>query len=209
MEIIYRSKDYAVIYKPYGMLSEKHPTGENVPDALAEELGVSADKILTVHRLDRTTEGLMVYALSKKGASELSRAIQNGSFKKTYTAYITADENLAPEGEMRDFMFFDRRRDKSFVVNKAKGSAKEALLTYRLGETFEYKNIPVTTAQIELGTGRTHQIRVQFASRKSPLVGDGKYGSRVNYKGPALFSSRIEFPWNGKTVSYSAEHTFG
>lgn len=210
MEIIYRGKDYVVINKPYGMLSERPAdgkTGENAPDAIANELGIPPASVYTVHRLDRTTEGLMVYALSKKGASELSRIIQDGSFKKTYTAYITADEALERSGEMRDYLFFDRRRDKSFVVKKDKGGAKEAVLTYELGESFDFKGNRVTVAKIALQTGRTHQIRVQFGSRKSPLLGDGKYGSRVNFKGASLISSAIEFPWNGETVRYQIEIT--
>lgn len=205
MDVIYKSKDYAVVNKDYGMLSEYHPTEENVPSALAKELGIPIERIYTVHRLDRTTAGLMVYALSKKGAAELSRAIQDGSFKKTYTAHITADESLANSGEMRDFLYFDRRRDKSFVVKGDRKGAKEAVLTYEIVDIYEYKGTVVSVAKVELQTGRTHQIRVQFASRKSPLIGDGKYGSRVNYKGASLISSGIQFPWNGETVRYIIE----
>jgi len=210
MEIIYRDKDYVVINKPYGMLSEcpaDGKTGENAPDAIANELGIPTASVYTVHRLDRTTEGLMVYALTKKGAAELSRAITDGTFKKTYTAYITADESLPKSGEMRDYLFFDRRRDKSFVTKKDKGGAKEAVLTYELGESFDFKGNRVTVAKIALQTGRTHQIRVQFGSRKSPLIGDGKYGSRVNFKGASLVSTEIEFPWGGETVRYQIEIT--
>ena len=210
MEIIYKGKDYVVINKPFGWLSERPAdgkTGENAPDAIASALQIPPASVYTVHRLDRTTEGLMVYAITKKGAAELSRLIQGGEFKKTYTAYVTADADLARSGEMRDHLFFDRRRDKSFVVKKDKGGAKEAVLTYQLGETFDYKGSAVTVAKIELGTGRTHQIRVHFGSRKSPLIGDGKYGSRVNYKGASLVSTEIEFPWGGEVMRYRIEVT--
>lgn len=196
--ILAQNRDYAVAVKPFGLLSEGD--GEDAfPRHLRETLGV--ETVYPVHRLDRTTEGVMVYALTKNGAAELSRIVAAGEMDKRYTAFVTPDPALPIEGEMRDWLFFDRRRDKSFVADSGRRGAKEAVLTYRLGEPFSRKDRTVVPAFVKLETGRTHQIRVQFGSRKSPLIGDGKYGSRVNYKGPALFCTSLTFPWNGESVT--------
>ncbi len=202
VEIIHKEKDFVVVNKPYGWLSERHDQQQNVPDALSLELGVPSEQIFTVHRLDRTTAGLMVYGLTKRGAAELSRCITDGELKKVYTAYITADDSLPCGGEMVDYLYFDRRRDKSFVVKGDRKGAKEARLTYELTGSVSYKGKDITVARVCLMTGRTHQIRVQFASRRSPLIGDGKYGSRVNYKGASLISTELEFPWGGEALRF-------
>lgn len=201
--VLYSNDDYAVVYKPCGYLSEMKDDGTlNVPSDIHEILGVMP---YTVHRLDRGTDGLMVYALKKSAAAEFSRLIADGGLKKRYRAVITPSSDLPEEGEMRDFLFFDRRRDKSFVVDGKRAGSKEAVLRYKLGESFEIKGKAVRAAYVELETGRTHQIRVQFASRQSPLAGDGKYGSRMNYGGPSLTSIYLSFMWKGKREEYRPE----
>ena len=218
MKVIYLCDDFIVINKPYGMLSERPaemPANGNVrkncPDEITkylESAGRKAD-VYTVHRLDATTAGVMVYALTKKAAAELSRQITEGLFRKTYRAWVSADESLPQSGEMRDWLFFDRRADKSFVVKKEKKGAKEAILTYTIGEPFTWEDTLVTPADIRLETGRSHQIRVQFASRKSPLIGDGKYGSRVKRHSASLWSVCLEFVWKNKPMRYEAEPSEG
>lgn len=205
-DIIFTCRDYVVARKPYGILSQapahEYENGKNMPALLAAALRIPVKTVYTVHRLDRTTEGVMVYALNRRAAAEISKAITDGGFRKTYTAYITADDELPQSGEMRDFIFFDRQRDKSFVTGNRAG-AKEAVLNYTLGEPFRMGRDKITPAEVHLMTGRTHQIRVQFASRKSPLIGDRKYGSKVDFRGASLFSSSLSFPWSGEVVSYS------
>ncbi len=191
IEIAYLCRDFVVVNKPRGLLSE----GET-PAAISEYLknaGERADELYTVHRLDRTTAGLMVYARTKKAAAEISACIANGDFHKTYTAFVTAAPDLPPEGEMRDFLFFDRRHDKAFVVDSGRRGAKEAVLTYETVETFAFDGITAAKMLVYPITGRSHQIRVQFGSRRSPLLGDGKYGSRVKYHGASLISCELRW----------------
>lgn len=201
LELIDIGRDYAVICKPAGWLSEDSPSGDGVPAELERILtaeGIPHESVLCVHRLDRTTEGLMVYATCRSGAAALTRAITEGTFHKTYLAYLDADPSLPAEGELRDWLYFDRRADKSYVVSHGRSGAKEAVLNYRLlppCTLTDRSGMPVTAtpAEIRLLTGRTHQIRVQFASRRSPLLGDGKYGSRVKMDRPSLYCAALSF----------------
>jgi len=194
IDILHCTDDFVVVNKPRGMLSE----GE-CPNAIAGELqrrGVPhPDELYTVHRLDRTTAGLMVYARTKKAAAELSKIIADGGFHKTYVAFVTADPGLPASGELRDMLFFDRSHDKAYVVDAAhsRKGAKEAVLTYETAGSFDFDGVTVTKLLVYPQTGRSHQIRIQFASRKSPLIGDGKYGSRVKYHGASLISCGIRW----------------
>lgn len=122
--ILTTTKDYVLVCKPAGFLSEKAENAPSCPDEIEKALGKTP---YTVHRLDRNTEGLMVYALTKQAAAEFSRIIADGKLKKCYRALVTPDETLPEEGEMRDYLYFDRRRDKSFVVCGERKGAKLAV----------------------------------------------------------------------------------
>ena len=151
-------------------------------------------------------ELLGVITIDGDGQHLLSDIVARGELEKTYAAYLTPAPDLPLSGEMRDLLFFDRKRDKAFVLDPAKDAgrkgAKEAALRYELVRRFEWRGKSAAEARVELLTGRTHQIRAQFGARKSPLLGDGKYGSRVNYKGPSLFSVGLAFPWEGEKVQF-------
>jgi 23S rRNA pseudouridine1911/1915/1917 synthase len=137
----------------------------------------------------------MVYARNKRAAAELSKIIADGGFHKTYVAFVTADPALPPEGELRDMLFFDRNHDKAYVVDAKhpRKGAKEAVLTYETAGTFDADGVSVTKLLVYPQTGRSHQIRVQFGSRRSPLLGDGKYGSRVKYHYASLISCGLQW----------------
>ena len=186
MEILYYDKDIAVCVKPVGTDSELQ-----VPAALQARLG---GELFCLHRLDKNVGGVMVYARTKTAAATLSGCIQQGEMVKEYVATV---HGAPPEsGDWTDLLFKDSRKNKVFVVKKARAGVKEARLRFRhLGQGLVH---------VRLHTGRSHQIRVQFASRGFPLVGDHKYGSRADATAPMLFSCRVTFPFRGKTHTFTA-----
>lgn len=200
MEIIYQDKDIIVCVKPAGVLSTDEPGG--VPDLVRTALGDPAANVRTVHRLDQTVSGLMVLARRSKAASELSRQIREGEFQKEYVAVIhgTPTED---KGELRDLLLRNKQERKTYVVQTPGKDVQEAILTYRvLNRTEE-----LTRVRIQLQTGRTHQIRVQFSSRGFPLVGDRKYGNPEETCSIALWSYRLAFnhPYSGKPMEFILE----
>ncbi len=189
MEILFSDKNLAIIVKPLGLDAE-----QEVPAAIKEALG---GEVFPIHRLDKNVGGVMVYARTKAAAAVLSRAVQEGTMVKEYLALV---HGQPPEtGDWTDLLWKDAAKNKVFVVKRERKGVKKARLefkTLRPGED--------TLVHIRLHTGRSHQIRVQFASRGFPLVGDHKYGARDQATAPMLFSCRITFPYGGKTHSYEA-----
>jgi len=183
MNIIYSDRDLAVIVKPVGMDSE-----HAVPAAILENL---SGEIFPIHRLDLNVGGVMVYARTKQAAVQLSKLVQEGKLVKEYRCLV---HGTPPDsGVLEDLLFKDSRKNKVFVVKKERKGVKKASLEYiRLTDS------DPSLLHIKLHTGRSHQIRVQFASRGFPLVGDHKYGSRDETKEPKLFCCRISFPWKGE-----------
>ena len=188
MELLFSDKDIAVCIKPVGVDSEKQ-----LSQMLTEALG---GDFYTVHRLDKNVGGVMVYARSSRSAARLSTAIQNGDMIKEYLALV---HGTPDGGVMEDLLFKDSSKNKVFVVKRERRGVKRAKLEYdvvRSGET--------SLVHIRLHTGRSHQIRVQFASRGFPLVGDRKYGAKDEFAAPMLFSSKITFPHQGESTTFEA-----
>ena len=188
MQFLYHDNDLAVIIKPVGLDSESA-----VPAAIIEALG---GECYTLHRLDLNVGGVMVYARTKAAAAALSRTIQDGHMVKEYVALVHG--TVEEEGDWTDLLLKDARKNKVFVVDRMRKGVKDARLAFTRLETGGETSL----VRIRLYTGRSHQIRVQFASRKHPLVGDHKYGARDDRKEPMLFSCCITFPWKGKTLRF-------
>ena len=169
-----------------------------MPRLLSEELG---GDIYCVHRLDRAVGGVMVYARTAAAAAALSRQIAACQFHKEYLAVVQGrlEEDSAI---LHDLLFWDRTKNKSFVVKRQRGGVKDAELEYSMLEALP----ELSLLRVILHTGRTHQIRVQFSSRAMPLVGDAKYGSRYRDCALALWSHSLGFrhPATGKAMSFAA-----
>ena len=216
--ILYEDTALVVLDKPAGLSSE-----DGVPAALRKLWDRPDAYVGVIHRLDTGVSGLMVYARTPGAAAALTKqvtesqqayAILDGRaeagpgapappcFLKTYRAVIAGgpDEQLPPEGILRDYLFKDSRKGRVFPVKRPRKGVREAVLEYRILATAGENSL----AEITLHTGRTHQIRVQFASRKHPLYGDGKYGSRQ--KGSIALQScglRFVHPDTGKPMAFS------
>ena len=195
LNILYEDDAVVVVEKPVGIPSEP-VNGDGMVPRLAAQLNAP---VWLVHRLDRGTGGAMAFAKNKFAAAGLSAMIARPAepddpkrFRKTYLAVVHGTPEPAT-GTMRDLLLHDRARNKSFVVTRPRKGVREAVLTYRVLGTVPHPDGVRSLAEIALQTGRTHQIRVQFASRKWMLVGDARYGSPV--KGdPALWCVRLRFP---------------
>jgi 23S rRNA pseudouridine1911/1915/1917 synthase len=200
MELIYQDKDIVVCIKPARVLSTDEPGG--LPDLVREALGDPRADVRTVHRLDRVVSGLMVLARNAKAASELSRQIREETFGKEYQAVIHGVPEQAC-GTLRDLLGRDKARKMTYVADAPAKGVQEAVLDYwLLAKTDAYSKV-----RIRLHTGRTHQIRVQFASRGMPLVGERKYSTLEDPCEIALWSCRLEFthPATGERMVFTKE----
>ena len=199
MELVYVDDDILVCLKPARVLSTDEPGG--VPDLCREALGNPKADVRTVHRLDRVVAGLMVLARNAKAASELSRQIREDEFEKEYQAVVHGQAE--EKATLVDLLGRDKARKMTFVAAEPAKGVQEAVLDYwRLA-----KNDDMSRVQIRLHTGRTHQIRVQFASRNMPLVGERKYSERNDPCEIALWSCRLAFthPRTGKRMEFTHE----
>ena len=200
MELLYSDDHIVVAIKPARVLSTDEPGG--LPELVRQALGNPDADVRTVHRLDRVVSGLMVLARNAKAASELSRQIRENEFEKEYLAVIHG----APEydtGKFWDLLLRDKARKMTMIASCEGKGVQPASLRYRvLGR----KN-GMSRVRIQLETGRTHQIRVQFASRGLPLVGERKYATLEDPCEIALWSYRLSFthPASGRKMEFCLE----
>ena len=197
VEIIYQDKDILVCIKPARVLSTDEPGG--LPDLIRQELGDFNADVRTVHRLDRVVSGLMVLARNAAAASELSRQIRENQFKKEYLAVVHGFPE-SDGGTLIDLLLRDKARKMTMIVDEPGKDVQEAILHYQVLST----NSQMSRIQIQLVTGRTHQIRVQFSGRGMPLVGERKYAAGADDCELALWSCRIVFnhPKTGEHMEF-------
>ncbi len=187
MKVLFEDNEVIVIVKPVGVPSETTQNGEKgILDLLKNQFGLT--DVFLLHRLDRNVGGVMVFSKNKKSAACISKQIQENTFKKTYLAVVDGviEEK---QGVYKDLLFKDSSKNRSYVVNRMRKGVKEASLEYIVLSETENKSL----VKVTLHTGRTHQIRVQFSSRRTPLCGDVKYGSKDRNSDIALFSHSITF----------------
>lgn len=181
MKILSEDKDVLVCIKEAGELSERR---EGKPGKSVED--IYGSPLYTVHRLDRKTAGVTVYAKTPQAAALLSGQIRNGETEKRYFAVLRG-EPVKESEELTDYLVRDEKRNLTSVADENTEGAKFARLQYETAAV----NQGLTLVKVRLLTGRTHQIRVQFSSRGTPVYGDSRYsGGRGEL---ALYSYLLEF----------------
>lgn len=200
MQLIYQDAEIVVCVKPPRVLSTDEPGG--VPELVRLALGEPNAQVRTVHRLDRVVSGLMVLARTAESASELSRQIREREFEKEYLAVVHGTPE-AESGTLRDLLLRNKQERKTYVVQEMAKGVQEAILDYQVQNHAQN----MTRVRIQLHTGRTHQIRAQFAGRNLPLVGDRKYSLLNDPCEIALWSYRLSFrhPKSGEPMEFILE----
>jgi 23S rRNA pseudouridine1911/1915/1917 synthase len=194
--ILYEDNHLLVVEKPVNMPTQGDVS--NDPDLLSllkEDIKVRYKKpgnvyLGLVHRLDRPVGGVMVFAKTSKAASRLSEQIRTLSFGKRYLAIVHKTPDIS-EGRLEHYLAKNRTTNTVQIVKPSSREGKQAILEYKVLET----NDKLSLVNVELLTGRSHQIRVQFSAIGHPLYGDQKYGAQVNKPGQqiALWSQEIRF----------------
>ncbi len=200
IEILYEDNNIISAVKPVGVLSQAGNTADMIT-LLSEGRG----EIYPLHRLDKNVGGVMVYAKNKNAAAKMSQLIAQNEMSKQYYAVLCGRpaENSAV---LEDLLFKDSAKNKSYVVKRMRKGVKKASLEYRVADSVQTDSGVLTLVKVKLHTGRTHQIRVQFSSRKLPLLGDGRYGGKSDKCDIALWSTEISFvsPFNGRKMTFKA-----
>ena len=192
--VLFEDAALVVCVTPRGVLSAADASGKrSMADLLAPRT------VYPVHRLDRETLGLMVFAKTREAAAALTAAMGTDGFCKEYFA-LCETPPTPPQGEMNDLLYHDRVKNKTYVVRRKRNGVRPARLSYRVSDG--------GLVLVRLHTGRTHQIRVQFASRGFPLRGDRKYGAKTD--GPVgLWAFRLTFPHpDGRKMTFTLPENF-
>lgn len=195
IRVIYEDNHLLVVEKPVNILSQGDDTNDkDMVNLLKDYVKKKYNKpgnvyIGLIHRLDRPVGGVMVFAKTSKAASRLSEQVRNKTFNKTYLAIIHGNMKSGKD-TLKDFLYKNKKTNMVTVVKKNHKDAKEAELDYKI---LNFKE-NLSLVQVNLKTGRSHQIRVQFSNRKHPLYGDQRYGKEINKVGQqiALWSNKIE-----------------
>lgn len=196
LKVIYEDNHIIVVEKQPNIPSQADKTGDVdmltiVKQYIKEKYNKPGEVYLgLVHRLDRPTGGIMVFARTSKAASRLSNEIREKKMKKTYLAVVDGVPEKQ-EGTLENYLFKDQRNNISKVVDKNKKNAKIAKLDYKVLKVSKKNNLSLI--EVELHTGRHHQIRVQFANIGHSLFGDQKYGTRGKGKQIALWAYKLSF----------------
>lgn len=197
--ILYEDKDIIVVQKPAGlesqvsrgfapdMVSEIRRYLHNPQDIHNHPQGASTVQppyVGVIHRLDKPVEGIMVYGLNQRSAASLSAALQAGKMEKSYLA-VVCGKPVDKQGTYVDYLRHCRENNTSVIVDKSDKNSKKAVLNYRVLEVInnpENQEQMLSLIDIELLTGRHHQIRVQFAGHGTPLYADERYGGGLSTK---------------------------
>ncbi|MGN1299422.1 MAG: RluA family pseudouridine synthase [Candidatus Scatovivens sp.] len=191
MKIIYEDNHIIVVEKPVNIPSQADKTGDAdmlsmVKKYIKEKYNKPGEVYLgLVHRLDRPTGGVMIFAKTSKAASRLSQQVRDKEFIKKYLCIVDGKMEKN-EDTLKDYLYKNEKNNMSRIAKQKEKNAKEAILDYKVIKYNEQTNLSVV--EVILHTGRHHQIRVQFSSRNHSLYGDQKYGTRGKGKQLALWA---------------------
>lgn len=207
MKILYEDNEILVAVKPQGMPAQADKTGDL--DLLSALEAYAKQPLGLLHRLDRPVGGVMLFAKEKKAEAFLAKEIQERRLKKSYLT-VLCGRLPAEEGKLEDYLLKNARTNLSEVVSKERKGAKRAVLRYRRLAEKETEAGVLTLAEIELETGRHHQIRVQTSHAGVPIWGDKKYNQNFPKRGKteiALWSYRLEgiHPKTKEPFSFTAK----
>ena len=198
--VLFEDNNIISAIKPAGVLSQAGNTADMI-----SLLGEGRGEIYPLHRLDKNVGGVMVFAKNKQAAAKMSQLISENRMSKSYYAVLCGkpEEDCAV---LEDLLFKDSSKNKSFVVKRMRKGVKKASLEYKTVESVQTDSGFLTLVKVKLHTGRTHQIRVQFSSRKLPLLGDGRYGGKSDKCDIALWSAEISFisPFDRQNLTFKA-----
>lgn len=197
MEVIFEDNQIVVVIKPQNIPTQKDDSKDEdmlslVKKYIKEKYNKEGEAFIgLVHRLDRPTGGVMVFARNSKSAKRLSKQIQDGDFEKTYYAVLKGVPKKK-KGRLENYLVKDEKNNKVSIATMSQKDAMYAALSY---EVIDVKN-DLSLVKINLETGRSHQIRVQFSAIGLPLYGDAKYGvagKNMITKNLALWATGLEF----------------
>lgn len=208
--IIQEDRDILVCHKPAGLAVESAAVGRM--DMVSELKNYLKSPYLgVIHRLDQPVEGLLVFAKNQKAAADLSRQLQQNTMNKEYYAAVCGQPSC-DEAALVDYLQKDHKTHTAKVAEMGAQGAKEAILTYRILQTYTWKGCTVSLLHVQIKTGRFHQIRAQLAHAGTPILGDRKYGSETSLalsqtlgvKNAALCACSLEFihPVTGEAMSF-------
>lgn len=204
VEIKYLSPNAVVIYKDHGTPAQPDPSGDldamTATSDILRKLGKD-ESLWLINRLDRGVGGLMIFARNKESAAVLSTLVRDRQITKEYFAVV---EGKTDSGELNDLLYKDSRTSKAYIVKNERNGVKKASLSYETLEIVNTENGELSLVKISLNTGRFHQIRAQFSSRRHPIIGDKKYGSRFVLRGGiALMSCHLEAELSDELIDVS------
>lgn len=222
--IIYEDEYIIAVFKPAGIATQTARIGQqdmvselkNYLAGKPEYQGKGEPYLGIIHRLDQPVSGILVFAKTKQAAADLSSQVNNGKMHKFYYAVICG-ESRREEEQLENYLYKDAKTNKSVVVEESFPNAKKAVLIYKKIKTLMImeKRQEVSLVEIELLTGRHHQIRVQFAYNDMPLLGDSKYGSEslkqlcreIGCRNVALCAHKLvlEHPVNKKEMIFEKQ----
>lgn len=205
ISILYEDNHLLVVEKPVNLIMQADSTNDiDLLSLMKEYLKETYQKpgnvyLGLVHRLDRPVGGVCVFAKTSKAASRLSDQIRTHTFQKTYQAVL--EGNSKSQDTLVDYLVKDSKTNTTTVTSSNDSNGKKAILHYR---TLSQKE-SLSLVEIQLETGRSHQIRVQFSSRDIPLWGDQRYNKNAKVKQQiALWATRIIFqhPTTKEIISF-------